>query len=272
MPVGLRTRLLWLLMRVSDHERLAARRARGGLRVYERTLGRGVVQVLGGLGVNQRLEAASVPPWGAQAYGVLTGWHEVEVQEALRRTVAPGDVVWDVGANVGVMALAAARLTGPSGRVVAVEPEPGCAAAVARNAALNDIGWIDVVAAAADAHSGETDILVVRDRLWTRLASVGDHEQGEEVLRVPAVALDDLDAPAPAVVKIDVEGGELEVLAGMTRLLRDVRPVVICEMHGKNAAFCDAIEAAGYEVSNLAGPEPVRDAGGNVHALCTPRS
>jgi FkbM family methyltransferase len=257
-------------MRLTDHERLAERRARGGLRLYDRTLGRGTISILGGLGVRQRLEAASVPPWGAQAYGVLTGWHEVEVQEALRRTVAPGDVVWDVGANVGAMALVAARLTGPEGRVVAVEPEPGCAAAIARNAALNDITWIDVVAAAAAAHSGETEIVVVRDRLWTRLASVGGHELGETVQRVRAVALDDLEAPPPAVVKIDVEGGELEVLAGMARLLREVRPVVICEMHGKNAEFCAAMEAAGYTVTNLAGPEPVPVAGGNVHALCTP--
>nr|MBA3749059.1 FkbM family methyltransferase [Solirubrobacterales bacterium] len=73
-----------------------------------------------------------------------------------------------------------------------------------------------------------------------------------------------------ALVKIDVEGAELDVLAGMARLLRDARPIVVCEMHGRNAEFCAAMEAAGYAVCNLDGPEPVAQAGVNVHALCTP--
>ena len=84
------------------------------------------------------------------------------------------------------------------------------------------------------------------------------------------VALDDLQAPQPALVKIDVEGAELEVIAGMRRLLAEAQPVVVCEMHGKNREFCDAIREAGYAVINLDGPEPVEDAGGNVHALCVP--
>ena len=56
----------------------------------------------------------------------------------------------------------------------------------------------------------------------------------------------------------------------MARLLREARPIVVCEMHGRNAEFCAAMEAAGYMVSNLDGPEPVPEAGVNVHALCTP--
>ena len=111
----------------------------------------------------------------------------------------------------------------------------------------------------------------MRDRLWTRLASVGDHDLGERRVTVSTIALDDLDEPPPTVVKIDVEGAELDVIAGMTRLLRDVRPIVVCEMHGRNAEFCAAMDDAGYDVSNLDGPEPVPEAHGNVHALCTPR-
>ncbi len=41
-------------------------------------------------------------------------------------------------------------------------------------------------------------------------------------------------------------------------------------MHGLNGEFCSAMRAAGYTVSNLDGPEPVGEAGDNVHALCTP--
>ena len=66
---------------------------------------------------------------------MLTGTHEVQVQEALRRTVRAGDVVWDVGANIGSFALLAAGLVGPAGRVIAIEPEAGCAAAIRSSAA-----------------------------------------------------------------------------------------------------------------------------------------
>jgi FkbM family methyltransferase len=193
------------------------------------------------------------------------------VQEALRRTLGPGDVVWDVGANIGAISLAAARVVGPSGRVIAVEPETGCAAAVRRNAQINGIDWLEVHEVAAAAQSGEVEVIVVEDTTWSRLASVGEHELETDRRRLPACALDDLDAPTPTLVKIDVEGGEIEVLAGMRQLLADVRPVVVCDMHGKNAAFSEAIAAAGYDVENLDGPEPIAQTGGNHHALCVPR-
>jgi len=113
-------------------------------------------------------------------------------------------------------------------------------------------------------------LIVVRDSLWTRLASVGEHELEVDRRLVHGYALDDLPAPPPALVKLDVEGGELEVLSGMRRLLADVRPVIVCEMHGKNREFCDVMTGVDYHVLNVNGPEPIREAGGNVHALCVP--
>jgi FkbM family methyltransferase len=265
-----RTRVVWLLMRVVSHERLARWAARGLLRPLAPLTGRGELSILGGLAVGLRLDARTFAPWGAQAYAVLTGTHEIQVQQALVRSLRAGDHVWDVGSNIGYVALVAARVVGPAGRVVAIEPDAGCAAAIRTNAALNGLASIEVLQVAAADRSGAAELVVVRDRLWTRLASVGDHELGERRVPVRTVALDDLERPPPAVVKIDVEGAELDVLAGMTRLLRDARPLVICEMHGRNAEFCAAMRAAGYAVTNLDGPEPVEDAGANVHALCTP--
>lgn len=268
---ALRTRLVWLLMRVAPHERLYAWHRRGRLAPLERLLLRGDLRVLGGIGVGLRLQGSSFAPWGAQAYAVLTGTHEVQVQEALRRSVGAGDVVWDVGANIGALSLVAARIVGPAGRVIAVEPEAGCAAAIRAGAARNDLGWLEVREVAATDSSRDVELIVVDDTLWTRLASVGRHELQTERRVVTGCALDDLDAPAPALVKIDVEGAELEVLAGMRRLLAEAQPVVICEMHGRNREFCAAMAQAGYAVVNLDGPEPVAEAEVNVHALCVPR-
>ncbi len=263
MAVKLRTRVLMLLMRLAHHERLTAWHARGLLPTP-----RGEVQITGGPGVKLRL--ARFAYWGAQSYGVITGEHERQVQEALRRTVGPGDVVWDVGANIGMLSMVAKRLVGAEGVVVALEPDAESADAIRANADANAMA-IDVRELAAAATTGDVEIIVVEDRLWTRLASVGEHDLEAERRTVAGVALDDLDAPAPTLIKIDVEGAELEVIAGMQRLLREVRPALVCEMHGKNAAFAEAMRAAGYVVSNLDGPQPVEDADGNVHALCVPQ-
>ena len=265
-----RTRLVWLLMRVVPHERMARWAERGLLAPLAPLTGRGELAILGGLAAGLRIDARSFAPWGAQAYAVLTGTHEIQVQQALVRSLRAGDRVWDVGANIGYLALVAARIVGPGGHVLAIEPDPECAAAIRRNAALNGLAGIEVAEAAADATSGTGELVVVRDRLWTRLASVGDHHQAQRRMSVRTLALDDIDGPPPTLVKIDVEGAELEVVTGMARLLREARPIVVCEMHGRNAAFCAAMRAAGYAVSNLDGPEPVEEAGENVHALCTP--
>jgi FkbM family methyltransferase len=271
MSTMFRTRLVWLLMRLVPYERLFDWHRRGRMRTMEALLLRGDLAVLGGMGVRTRLGAASFAPWGAQAYAVLTGTHEVQVQEALRRTVGPGAVVWDVGANIGSFALLAAHVVGPGGRVVAIEPEAGCAAAIRSNAARNGIRWLDVREMAATDRTRDVEVIVVGDSLWTRLASVGEHDLATDRRVVRGCALDDLDAPAPALVKIDVEGAELDVLAGMRRVLAEARPVVVCEMHGLNREFCAAMDDAGYDVVNLDGPDRVDEAGVNVHALCVPR-
>jgi chemotaxis response regulator CheB len=81
---------------------------------------------------------------------------------------------------------------------------------------------------------------------------------------VEVVTLDDAiaaGAPAPDVIKLDVEGSEVDVLAGASRLLETRRPAVICETHGTNAEVCDLLEAAGYTVEHLDGTAPPREAG-----------
>lgn len=244
--------------------------ARGLLKPLEPITGRGELTILGGLAAGLRIDAGSFQLWGAQAYTVLTGTHEIQVEQALVRSLRAGDHVWDIGANIGSLSLVAAGMVGEHGRVLAIEPDGRCAAAIRANADLNDLSQIEVLEAAAARSSGTAELVVVRDRLWTRLASVGGHDLAEQRVTVATVALDDIDAPPPRLVKIDVEGAELDVIAGMARLLREARPLVVCEMHGRNAEFCAAMTAAGYGVCNLDGPEPVDRAGGNVHALCAP--
>jgi len=244
---------------------------RGWFALWDRLAAGGRVRIPFGLVENMYLSTAHFDLAGAQAHAVLRGLHEPMVQEALRRTLADGSTFYDVGANIGFMSLVGARLVGPAGRVLSVEPEPENVAAIEANAAINGLDTITVIAAAAAAAPGPVEVIGVRDTLWTRLAEVGEHPLERERLTVPGIRLDDLvyeqGIRPPDVVKIDVEGGELQVLAGMARLLRDRHPTIIAEMHGKNLACCELLRNAGYRIVNLDGPEPPEQAGENAHLL-----
>ena len=261
-------------MRALDHEQRRQLHERRWMRPVEAVLARGELQVLGGPVCRARLAARHLPHWGAQSWGVLTGTHEPMVHEALRRTLGAGDVFVDIGCNVGYTAMVAASIVGPQGRVVALDAQRECAEATALHARLNGVGQLEAAHAAAAAHSGAAEVIVTEDSLWSRLASVGEHELEVRRDLVPAIAGDELlerfGLARIDVVKIDVDGAELDVIAGMQRLLADQRPVVICEMHGRNAEFHAALEALSYRVVNLDGREAVPEAAPNAHVLCEP--
>jgi FkbM family methyltransferase len=130
----------------------------------------------------------------------------------LLASVRPGDVVVDVGANVGLYAIAAARRVGPAGRVIAYEPDAGNAALLRRNLALNSVRHVvDVREVAVGGEHGELPFL--SDRQQSRFDPAGSS-------RVRVVALDD-EHERLALLKIDVEGFEYAVLEGARSMLAD---------------------------------------------------
>ena len=157
--------------------------------------------------------------------------------------VAPGATVWDVGANVGLFAFAAAFLAGRSGEVVAVEPDDWLAGLLRRSAAeqLPDRAPVHVLAAAVSDRTGVAELCIARrGRAASYLAEVqGSSQAGgtREARPVRTVTLDGLldSFRPPVLVKIDVEGAEVRCLDGAGRLLGEVRPVLVCEVAGGNA-------------------------------------
>jgi FkbM family methyltransferase len=232
----------------------------------------GPVQARGtGLGAGVLLDPSSLWLSVSQAHALVTGAAEPSVQEALRRHVASGAVVYDIGASIGFFSLLAARLAGATGRVEAFEPLPAAAAALRRNIELNQASTIHVHEAAVGAQSGRAQLLSVEEASWSHLADRGWHAQTQDVIDVELVCVDDLVAGGmrpPQVVKLDVEGSELAVLDGMTETLRTSSPTLICELHATNAEFVARMHELGYSTQNLDGPEPLPGAG-NVHALAT---
>lgn len=236
---------------------------------------RGAVHVEAGLGEGLRLPAAHLPVAHAHAGLVASGLLEVPVQETMRRLLRPGDVLYDVGANVGFFALAGARLVGPAGVVYALEPVPDNAAAIRAAAELNELPNIEVLERAAGRVAGHERLLLVEDRSWSRIERYGQHARTEDALEVEVVAIDDLVAEGrlrpPQLVKIDVEGAELDVLAGLRETIARYRPAIVCELHGTGPAFVELMDELGYATSSLDTRQPPVGVPDSEHALATPR-
>lgn len=253
----------------SDRTQLAllATRVRAGGQLAP-LLRRGEVGVVGGLALGLRFPARALPPGHAHTRQLLRGELEVPVQEALRRTLAEGGTLWDVGANVGFFALLGARLVGPAGRVVAWEPVTAVAEH-AREAALRSGLEVEVREEAVGAAVGAEDLLVTGDASTSHLAARGN-VAGTTRVRVPVTTLDTAlaaGAPPPDVVKLDVEGSEGDVLRGASALLADVRPTLVIELHDTATEVCDLLDAAGYVAERLDGPGAPSAAPPHAHLL-----
>ncbi|MDP2330679.1 MAG: FkbM family methyltransferase [Reyranella sp.] len=149
----------------------------------------------------------------------------------------PGMVFVDVGANDGYYTLFAARRVGPEGRVVSVEPSSRERAHLERNLARNGIANVAIVPAALGAAAGHADLRLAHG-VHTGHNTLGSFAHDDVVpARVERVPLETLDAVVARlglqridVVKIDVEGGEANVIAGARHVLTNMRPVLMMEM------------------------------------------
>jgi FkbM family methyltransferase len=160
--------------------------------------------------------------------------------------IGPGALVVDVGSHIGYNTVYASRLVGPTGRVVAVEPAADNVRVLRENITANAIENVVVhMVAAGRAH--EVRDLFLRGEVSAVNSlfpeSVYATVTGVEQVRV--APLDHLVDGDPDLVKIDVEGAELDVLAGMARLLRRSAIRLIVEWHPRLQ------QAAGYSADAL---------------------
>jgi FkbM family methyltransferase len=189
--------------------------------------------------------------------GYAAGTTEPLVQEALAMYLHQGAVFYDVGANVGFFTLIGARLVRPNGYVRAFEPHPDNAAVLEHNIEINGLRNVELIRAAVGAETG-TAKLAGETPLTLHLSAQG--------IDVPLVTLDELaENLPPTLIKIDVEGAELDVLEGAKDTLARDRPVVVCEVHDTAEQCAALLTAAGYVVTELE-----RDAGGLPHLLGLP--
>jgi FkbM family methyltransferase len=184
-------------------------------------------------------DLSSFLEWELFVFGAFEG----HFAELFRHLVRPGDRCLDVGANVGVHTIRLAKLAGPTGEVLAFEPDPELARRARGNVQLNEVANVRVIeAAAADRNStavlyrpGTADTNRARASLLHHAYLTGRKQE------VPTVTIDD-SCPAPvALIKIDVEGAEAAVVAGAAATISRDHPAIIFEY---------APEALGREVTS----------------------
>jgi FkbM family methyltransferase len=196
------------------------------------------------------------------------GHVEPEVQGALAELLRPGDVFYDVGANIGYFTVIGARLVGSSGRVVAVEPQPEALRRLAHNLAINGFDNVTIVEAAIADEEGESELAVSHEGIleWAALEASPPPDLPTIPVRVTTVDAIRAGLPAPEVVKLDVEGAEIRAVAGMRETLRRDKPAVVCEVHAALDEVRSALEAESYQVVRLGD----QDGGDYCHILARP--
>jgi FkbM family methyltransferase len=192
-------------------------------------------------------------------------WHEKD-ENIFRSLLAPGQTAIDVGANSGFVTVILASIVGPGGRVLSFEPSPRVYAKLRRTVDVNELAQVTTVNMGCGATSSVAQLRQVN-------SSTGNGSivaAGTDPIEIRIETLDSFaevwEAPV-ALVKIDTEGYEPEVLRGATRLIDEQRPVLYLEMGGdyvESTRESIAILAdAGYGVAHVRSIDWTRVGGGS---------
>jgi FkbM family methyltransferase len=173
--------------------------------------------------------------WAVGATIAAVRRYEPEVTAVIRSLIGPGASFVDIGANIGWFSLLAGSIVGPSGTVVAVEPNLRNCQLLQASRSTNGFDHVDIVAGAASDASGW--LALETDASNGRVIPLGPIDGRTKAIAcsyvVPALTLDQLlaDRQVDAVdaVKVDVEGVETRVFAGAEKLLSEQHPPIVFE-------------------------------------------
>lgn len=159
-----------------------------------------------------------------------TGAREQAVQDVLVETLRAGSCFWDVGAHIGFFSLIGARCGGPTGRAYAFEPSRENRERLDRVLALNHVTTVSVIPVAV---SAADEVGLIYSHSSSTMWSLQPGRGHAPAYDVQCRSLDSLFAAGevepPDVIKIDVEGVEVDVLRGALTVIRTVRPTMVVE-------------------------------------------
>lgn len=208
------------------------------------------------------------PVFAVMVANASSGGLEPGTRRVLTSLIRPGMGVADVGANVGLLTLSCAVATGPSGQVYAFEPEPGPRSQLEKTLKLNGLSWVKTFDLAAGAKTEQRTFHISPVIGHSSLYELPQEDGAGRDITVEVTRLDDVIGPGQRldVVKIDVEGAELDVLAGMERLVAENPDLAIVAEYGPShlervgltsKAWFEAFQAAGFEAYAIEEPTGV---------------
>ena len=180
---------------------------------------------------------------------VLEVIHEIRGENpeygVMKSLLSEGATFADVGANFGTFSLLASRLVGPSGNVIAIEPQERLAAMIEESLVLSGVGNCEVERVACGRAAGENKLFVPADD--SGRAGFFEHFSGRPGHSMQQVRVKTLDAllsehrvSDKLMIKIDVEGSEIDVLDGGEATITAMHPSILVEINPWSA------EAAGH--------------------------
>ncbi|MCX6140207.1 MAG: FkbM family methyltransferase [Candidatus Kapabacteria bacterium] len=170
-----------------------------------------------------------------QAHLYLFGSYELPTVRFIRSVLKPGDTAFDIGAQIGYLTLAMATAHPEPVRVVSFEPESHNLERLRSNIALNPGVNVSIVEKAASNVNGVLRLYLSHDHnSGTHSTIPNGVNVSNDFVEIPSVTLDtyllDNQISNLRLIKIDVEGGELEVILGAERILRELCPIIVMEM------------------------------------------
>jgi FkbM family methyltransferase len=216
----------------------------------------------------------------------------IEEESFLLNLSLEGQTVYDVGGDQGIYTLFFASRVGSRGRVITFEPNPGSYRRIVDNVELNHLQNVDVRPLGLGEKKGKLTFIFPEGEPARGSADAGIQAQllREKNSRTIEIEVNSLDAeiasanlPEPDLVKIDVEGLEMDVLRGMSQTLMERRPNLFIEVHGADVQSKEDnarqvvtyLLDAGYEVFHIESKESITRSNINQarqgHIYCTPQ-
>jgi len=161
--------------------------------------------------------------------------YEPEKTRAVQNFLQPGGTFVDVGGNKGDFALLAAKTAGPKGKVVCVEPEPENFSWITRSVKLNGYDNIQLCNVALSDHEGEAALhLGAKSGFHTLLSGAPERDHGFVMVKTRTLdgLLRESKTDSVNILKIDVEGAELQVLRGAVETIRaNPQLIIFLDLH-----------------------------------------
>ena len=178
------------------------------------------------------------------------GEFEPECVELMRKHIGPGSIVLDVGANIGLYTLEAAKAVGPKGRVIAIEASPDHISTIKRSVGLNRFRNVDIISSAVGEVEGVTTLILpegANHGMFTLGSVTGSVTRRVNVKRIDDI-LKEQEVLSVDFIKMDIEGSELVALKGATETLKRFRPTILIEL---NEAALRSCGTSSSEVKSL---------------------